>query len=308
MVGDDIITSMLEYIRGLMNEPKASYREILRNLSHNFTYEIFPMQEQPSMEMLSRFLPGTKVAISSWWKKGPDRTMAWTKEAQNLRLDVAPNVAARSVVNEEKLQEFGAVIKVTDKALIVGGDNLKPEGPWDSSLGLMEKLAELNLLPKSIGVAGYPEGNPKIPDEVLIRELIAKQEFAKKHNIEMYITTQICLSATKIINWVKKIRGLRIDLPVVVGIPGTANLERLIRFFEEFGFADSIQALKDKKKLVFTMGVGAVFGFKPDLIVRSLAKKIAGGPADLNIIGLRAFTFNDLDESFRLHNDILNQD
>ena len=54
-----------------------------------------------------------------------------------------------------------------DDAFVIGGDATPPAGPYSSAGELLADLEEHPQRPRSIGIAGYPEGHPLIEPAVL---------------------------------------------------------------------------------------------------------------------------------------------
>ncbi|MBI5126967.1 methylenetetrahydrofolate reductase [Candidatus Roizmanbacteria bacterium] len=287
----------------LLNEPSGLYKETLQKLGSNLTFEIFPLED--SAPILASFPSGSKLAVSSWHRIGPSRMLKASRQALEMGIDVTPNVAARSITNKGVLREIGALLERTKKALIVGGDNAESAGAWGSSQKLLVKLKKLKLLPEEIFVAGHPEGLKKelnISDDQLIEELKLKQRFAEKNKIGMTIITQMCLSAEKTIAWIKKIRQEGIKAPIIIGLPGTTKLSRIMRFFSEIGFADSLEILGSQSELAMEMAAKSILGFSPEVLVEKIVKQLVEEKTDLGVIGFRIFTFNDLEDSLNLQN------
>ena len=68
------------------------------------------------------------------------------------------------------------------------------------------RLIESGLLQRhgiaEIGVAGYPEGHPRISDDVLDRALAAKIEAAEQTGLDVSIVTQLGFDADAVLGWV----------------------------------------------------------------------------------------------------------
>ena len=100
---------------------------------------------------------------------------------------------------------------------VPGGDASKPAGKYLKALDLLRDIAEFDHRFELIGVAGHPEGHPAVTDDVLLEELLLKQEFSN------YVVTQMCFKADIIGNWVHKIRDAGVTLPVWVGLPSVST-------------------------------------------------------------------------------------
>src|SRR5450756_1351922 len=101
---------------------------------------------------------------------------------------VVPHLAARMIADRGQLERIVADLEAAGihEAFVVGGDASPPAGGYADAGDLLD---ELGVLPHSlarIGVGGYPEGHPLIPEASLLEALRRKQPHAD------YIATQLC--------------------------------------------------------------------------------------------------------------------
>ncbi len=66
-----------------------------------------------------------------------------------------------------------------DDMFLIGGDADPPLGAYSSAVELLDVVAEHPQRPRTIGIAGYPEGHPAIADEAL-EQALARQEPARR--------------------------------------------------------------------------------------------------------------------------------
>src|SRR5271169_4052852 len=128
--------------------------------------------------------PGKPVYINF----GPHDSLAGTIDAarqlQRAGFHPVPHIAARYLTGKVQLDDFLARLNGeagVDEALAVAGDRDKPAGPFQSSLQLIESgVFEKHGITR-IGIAGYPEGHPKISARALdsaLRLKIARAHLA----------------------------------------------------------------------------------------------------------------------------------
>src|SRR5882672_12073546 len=153
-----------------------------------------------------------------------------------------PHVAARRLAGREALDDYlarAAGEAGVDTALVIAGDSDRPGGAFDSSLALLETgLFQRHGIVR-IGVAGYPEGHPRIAPSALESALAAKKTFARRTGIELGIVTQFCFEGDSIRLWAARMKGH--GLPVRVGLAGPASLPRLLRFAAMCGVGNSVR-------------------------------------------------------------------
>jgi methylenetetrahydrofolate reductase (NADPH) len=167
-------------------------------------------------------------------------------------------------------------------AFVVGGD-AKDRGEIHDGLSLLRLMEELGHPFEAVGVAGYPEGHPSIPDEVLLSSLQEKQAHAS------YVTTQMSFDAGAIASWIDRMRDSGVTLPIHLGLPGVVHLRRLLRVATRIGVGGSLRYLRKNRQLVRLL-----FGrsFRPERLLRALGPTLADPGAGVHALHL--FTFNEV--------------
>jgi methylenetetrahydrofolate reductase (NADPH) len=146
-------------------------------------------------------------------------------------------------------------------------------------------MADLGRLPKELGCPCYPQGHPDIPDEVLAQALRDKAPLVQ------YMTTQLCFDPNAIGTFIAGCRGEGIDLPVRLGVPGVAEIPKLLSISARIGVKDAGKfVLKNYRFVGQLLRSGGVY--KPTALMRQLAPLIADRAA--NVIGLHVYTFNNV--------------
>ncbi|MGZ4132281.1 MAG: methylenetetrahydrofolate reductase, partial [Actinomycetota bacterium] len=169
------------------------------------------------------------------------------------------------------------------RAFVVGGDADGP-GAFDDALSLLRGLDACGHPFEEIGVAAYPEGHAEIADEALWRALANKQPFAQA------MTTQMCFKPTALVAWLRQARARGIVLPLHLGVPGVAELTKLMTISARIGLADSARYLKKNRRMVGHVIKGGSFG--PDAFLEALAPTLPDPTADVR--ALHVFTFNQV--------------
>jgi len=262
-----------------------------------FSIELNPGDGKVMDAAPGRLDPGTEVFLT--WIPGtnPMETIAPAGKLRKAGLFPSPHIGARHVESAAQLEQFASRLagEGVDRVLIIGGDRDKPAGPFDSSLAVMQS----GILQKAgitrIAIGAFPEGNPAIPDALLVPALPAKVNFAKSNGLQTQIVTQFCFDAEPIIKWLHLIRSQGIDLPVRVGLAGPASIISLTRYALKCGVGNSIKVLTEKPafaKLLVDKG--------PEPIIRDVAAGIGpaeGGKLPLGIAGLHFFVFGGFNKT-----------
>ena len=98
-------------------------------------------------------------------------------------------------------------------------------------------------------------------------------------------------------NWLKEIRKEGITLPAWIGLPGVADMSKLIALSFKIGVGQSLKQLKKQKGLLKKMI--SVRPYKPDALLKGLRPHL--GDPNLNVPGFHLYSFNDVErtESWR---------
>ena len=182
-----------------------------------------------------------------------------------------PHLAVRSIESRNALDDLLA--QMTNQAgvrrlLVIAGDNDRPQGPFPSAIEVIESglLQRHGIM--EIGIAGYPNGHPRISTDVLHRALAAKIEAARQTGLDVHIVTQFGFSAEQIANWIFQLRDLGVEYQVRIGMAGPTNLATLLRYAKRCGVVASAQGLTRQGGLFkHLVGTSA-----PDGIIRQLAE------------------------------------
>jgi methylenetetrahydrofolate reductase (NADPH) len=123
--------------------------------------------------------------------------------------------------------------------ILVGGDPATPAGPYADSLALLKSGIVRRHGIRHVGIVAYPEGHPKIDAAALWRALKWKLAFLEDAGCTVEITTQFGFDAEAIVRWIERLRAEQIDTPVRIGIPGPADVGKLLRYARQFGVVTS---------------------------------------------------------------------
>lgn len=175
--------------------------------------------------------------------------------------------------------------------MLVGGDPSSPAGPYRDSLELIAGgiIADHGIV--RVGIAGYPEGHPRIDRTRLWEALEQKIELLKTWGCTMEITTQFGFDADAVVDWIAQVRARGIDAPIRIGVPGPADVKRLLRFAAQFGVASSAAIVG---KYGFSLA-NLVSKVGPDRFMNRLAGGMAG--RDLGTVMLHLYPFGGIAET-----------
>jgi methylenetetrahydrofolate reductase (NADPH) len=207
------------------------------------------------------------------------------------RLKLIPHIAARMVRDKGHLREILARLEAlkVESIFVPGGDAPVPVGQYNDSLQVLRDMAEIGHAIEDVGVAAYPEGHPLVSDEDLLWFLKEKQPYAT------YLVTQMCFDPHTLVNWLRDIRQAGVTLPAWIGLPGVADMSKLITLSFRIGVGQSLKLLKKQKGLLGKM-IG-IKPYEPDDLLEGLRPHI--GDHDLIVPGFHLFSFNDVERTER---------
>ena len=270
-------------------------KHALKETVHEAYMEIFPTDSiEDKLDVLE---PGSYVAVTCSPSKGVGETLDMSERLAKRGFKVVPHIAAKMVKNKAELGEILARLNDLPivSVFIPGGDAPKPAGDYTKALDLLRDIADFEHRFTEIGVAAHPEGHPAVSDEVLLDELLKKQEFSN------YIVTQMCFDADIIGNWVKKIRGAGVSHPVWVGLPSVSNRKSLMTTSLRIGVGNSLRYLKNHGKIAAKLLLQK--DYSPDDLLFDLAPYLADD--ELNIAGHHIYCFNQVEKAEQWRKDFL---
>src|SRR5438105_47944 len=210
--------------------------------------EIAPRELHRAREVGTLLPSGSCVYIPSLPGLPLARTLEAIAAVREAGLDPVPHVSARRILNREEFREFlrqASNQYGVHRVLLLGGDEPRSKGPYGDSLQILEEglLAECGV--REIGVAGYPEGHPRIPLNALEKALARKLELAAAQSIGVYVLTQFSFAPARVVDYCATLARLWPNLPVYVGIAGPTDPAALLRYAQRCGVSVSLRALRN---------------------------------------------------------------
>lgn len=205
-----------------------------------------------------------------------------------------PHVAARRVRSADELTHFLARLRqeaAVDRMFLIAGDPERPLGPYRDALALIETGYFEEVGTTHVGIAGYPDGHPRIATPDLWRALEQKVMALQGRGHEVDIVTQFSFEAASVLRWLAELRDRGIDVPVKVGVPGPISLSGLVHFAARSGVSASASALAK-----YGTSIGRVIGTVGPL---PFMKKLGEGleTRDYGRISLHFYTFGALHQT-----------
>ena len=250
-------------------------------------YEVIPVS---GIEERVAALPfGATVAVTASPRFGIDRTVDVSVRLAGRGYRVVPHLAARMINDRGQLERIVSHLESggIHEALVVGGDVSSPAGRYFDAGDLLDELGALSHTLARIGVAGYPDGHPRITEGGLLAALSRKQSHAD------YIVTQLCFDAEVLARWIVGLRAAGIRLPIVVGLPGVVERRRLAEIAFKTGVAASLRDPVRGRRQITALARSR--RYDPTPLAGAVAEKAV--EPRLGIAGAHLFTFNQVEET-----------
>tara|TARA_Y100000996_G_scaffold164152_1_gene127552 strand:+ start:50 stop:913 length:864 start_codon:yes stop_codon:yes gene_type:complete len=257
----------------------------LKDFISGFSIEVLP-KSASKIESFAEILPKqTRVYIAHLADEDISAMVATAKRLSDEGFTVMPHFPARIIQDRVMLHDWISMYQNeagVEEALLLAGGLKRPVGDFDSSIQLIESGLFDKAGFKRLHIAGHPEGNKDIDPNGGIKNvseaLSWKQEFSKRTDAAMAITTQFCFDADVVINWADQIKTDGIDIPIHIGIAGPAKLQTLIKFSVECGIGASMKVLTNRAKDLTKL----LLPYQPTQILNDLASYKVHNP-QLNI-------------------------
>lgn len=284
--------SLIKHTEHMPCRTRAAGPGNIAGMLSRYSIELHPGDSKALEAARGRLSPGTEVFLP--WIPGAN-PMDLVEVAAQLRsagMFPVPHVGARHLESSGQLERLAARLAGdagVDRILLIGGDRAQPAGPYDSSLAVMQTDLFQKTGITRMAIAGFPEGNPNLPDPALEESLQAKVDFATNTGLELSMVTQFCFTARPIVTWLERIRARGIGNPVRVGLAGPASVATLLRYALRCGIGNSLHVLTEHPSLARLLSERG-----PEPIIRGIAAQAGAGENGswpLGISGLHFFVF-----------------
>jgi len=251
--------------------------------------EISPRELHRAAEVAALVPAGTCAYVPSLPGLPVSRVLETVAAIRQAGLDPVPHVAARRSAGREPLREFlqrAAGEHGVHRVLLVGGDQPHASGPYSDTLQVLEEgvLADTGI--REIGIAGYPEGHPRIAPAALEEAFARKRRLAAEQGLGVYVVTQFCFAPARVVEYCAALARSAPSVSIYVGVAGPTDPAALLRYAQRCGVSVSLRALRN-------LGTGIaqlVTHTDPHEQVVALAR-YSRSRAPSNVIGVHLYSF-----------------
>jgi methylenetetrahydrofolate reductase (NADPH) len=257
--------------------------------------EMSPEQIADAPAIAALLPAGTRVYVNHLPHHGLGQSLASLEALRAQGLEPVPHVAARRIASQAEFSTFlkrAAGEAAVTKVLLLGGDEPRPLGPYADAEAVLREgiLAEHGV--REIGLAGYPEGHPRIPRAVLERALAGKLALVSAHGMSAYIMTQFSFAPARVVEYCGALARKLPAIPVYVGLAGPSDARTLLRYAQICGVSASLRALQ-------AQGMDAIrlFTHTDPLDQLAAIAHYCRGQRSCNVVGAHFFSFGGAEQT-----------
>lgn len=274
-----------------LSAPAASeaVREAAHDLVTSGSLEIGAHRPQDAVAVAALLPAGTPVYVNHLPRHSLADTLAGLIAVRRAGLEPVPHMAARRITSRAEADGFlaRAVGEAgVAKVLVIGGDTDRAAGPYEDAESFIAEglLAARGI--REVGLAAYPEGNPRILKPRLDAALDAKIARLADQGLGSFIVTQFTFAPMRTVELCAALNRRHGDVPVYVGLPGPTTLARLVEFARRCGVGASLRALQAQGMAA----VNLVTRTDPGDQLLAIAQHAASRTCP-NVVGVHLFTF-----------------
>jgi len=263
----------------------------VENLLSDFSLEMTGKDAGKLEEARGNIPPGTRINVTFLENEDGRMRLDAVHAVKRFGYVPVPHISARRLRTREQLDEYMAALAAAgacENVLVIAGDPTEPLGPFEDTLAVIKSGLLQQHGVRNIGVGGYPEGHPAIPESALWSALEGKAAVLRQLGLPGVVITQFGFDVDPVLKWVEAVRERGIDLPVRVGVPGPAGVRRLLSFASRLGVGTSTGIAKK-----YGFSISNLMGTAgPDKFIRALAEGL--DPGRHGEVKLHFYTFGGL--------------
>lgn len=262
----------------------------LRALLRSVRYEVLPAKATED-KVLAHVPRDVVVTVTASPVKGLEPTLDLAGRLAGHGYTVVPHVPARLLRDDAHLKDVVDRLREAgvDDVFVPAGDADPPAGAYDGALPVLRRLSELGGPFTHVGVTGYPESHPLIHDDVTIQAMWDKREHAT------YIVSNLCFDPRVLGDWIARVRGRGVTMPVHVGVAGPVQRAKLLSMATKIGVGESTRFLT--KHPSWFLRFATPGGYAPERLLTRTEEALDVSSA--GAVGLHLFTFNQIAETER---------
>ena len=215
-----------------MSTARADEIAAIADFTRGFSVEATRPSADDVAALAAIVAPGTHVYISAVAHRPLAEIVDAAARLRQAGLEPVPHLAVRNFADARELEAFLARLggeADVHRLLVIAGDRDQPAGDFRRAVEVIDGGILQRHGIRDIGIAGYPDGHPRIPQHDLDVALADKIAAAEAVGIGVHIVTQFCFEPQAILAWVRRLRSFGMEHPVRIGLAGPTSLSTLLR-------------------------------------------------------------------------------
>ena len=245
--------------------------EILKRVCPAFSFEFFPPKDDDGFDKLFQTIDQLKrrppAFVSMTYGAGGSTRAKTIDLVGRIKDEIGLESMAHLTCVGHSTDEIRSVLgdlrdRGVDNVLALRGDPpqgrtdfVKPQNGFGHASELVRFIRENFSF--CIGVAGYPEGHVECPDKMLDLEHLKRKVEAGAD----FIVTQLFFDNRFYFDFVDRLRGMGIDIPIIPGIMPILSLNQIKRFTKMCGatipedLVSRLESVQDDPEAVRQIGI-----------------------------------------------------
>jgi len=280
-----------------LEKQSTGTQEALARLLRVYSVEVTSRDTASLESVVGLLRPGTEVFVANLPKESADVLVQAARRLRDAGLEPVPHIVARNIASRAALNDMLARLAGeagVNRALVLAGDRDDPAGEFDAALQLIDTGAFPANGIGRIYISSYPEGHPRIADDLLEQARADKLAAAAREGLDVTLVTQFVFEPELVSEFARRLRQSGITAPLRVGVAGPAERGKLIKYALRCGVGASLRALRERSELARNVMAGET----PDDLLGEVALSQAD-ESSLGISGVHFFTFGDPASSIR---------
>jgi methylenetetrahydrofolate reductase (NADPH) len=223
------------------------------------------------LESARHLIPAkTAISITFLANENKKSRIEAASTVKRLGFIAVPHISARQLSSLDELKDFLARLSEQagiERVFVIAGDAKQPLGPFEDALAVIRSGVLQDYGVQRVGISGYPEGHPEIPENKLWQALQDKKETLDELGLDCDMLTQFSFDSDAILRWLARLRQAGVAAPVRIGLPGPANVGTLLRYAARCGVGASTKVISK-----YGLSITKLFNTAgPDKLIEALA-------------------------------------
>jgi methylenetetrahydrofolate reductase (NADPH) len=231
---------------GLVTSPRTDLARAIGTFMRGFSLEATRPSADEVASLAAIAPAGTWVYVSAVPTRAPKESIEAAIRLRAAGFEPVPHLAVRNFATTALIDDFLA--RMTGEAgaqrfLVIAGDRDQPAGEFRAATDVIDGAFLRRRGIVEIGLAGYPDGHPRVSEQELNLALMEKINAAEAIGLSIHIVTQFCFRPSAVITWLAKLRDFGVEHPVRIGLAGPTNFVTLLGYARRCGVRASAHAL-----------------------------------------------------------------